>query len=306
LFEYLQQPSSAAERSATPLAPDPDRIVYTIAPRDTDPAIAHFLKDHYVMFGRGVRADAPLFLFLPGTGGHPGSDQRLLATAAVAGYRAVALMYDDMPADGDVCYKQPDPSCSASFRERRIFGDGNAPGVTDSPAETIEHRLTALLSYLAAYHPGEGWNVYLRGGTPVWERIVVSGHSQGAGMAAFIAKRHTVARVALFSSPWDFVMKRQYLAPWVSEPSATPVDRWYGMYHARERDAETLARAFAALGIVASHVHVVTLEPRARPGLREDADLYHVSVVGDGTTPLDNAGLPAYRDDWSFVIGSAR
>jgi hypothetical protein len=86
LYEYLQQPSSAEERAATPLSPDPDRVVYTIAPRDTDPAIAHFLKDDYVMFGRGARADAPLFVFLPGTGGHPGTDQRLLAIAAAAGW----------------------------------------------------------------------------------------------------------------------------------------------------------------------------------------------------------------------------
>jgi hypothetical protein len=73
----------------------------------------------------------------------------------------------------------------------------------------------------------------LENGAPKWGRIVLAGQSQGAGMAAFIAKRQAAARVILFSSPWDFVVsdgKARRLAAWISAPSKTPPERWFGAY----------------------------------------------------------------------------
>jgi pimeloyl-ACP methyl ester carboxylesterase len=35
-------------------------------------------------------------------------------------------------------------------------------------------------------------------------RMILAGHSQGGGHAAFIAMRHEVARVLMFGSPKDF------------------------------------------------------------------------------------------------------
>ncbi len=88
-------------------------------------------------------------------------------------------------------------------------------------------RLVKLLQYLDVQHPDEHWGDYLIGGEPNWSRIVISGHSQGAGMAAYIAKRKAVARVVLFSSPWDYVKSSRQPAPWLSETSATPPERWF-------------------------------------------------------------------------------
>jgi hypothetical protein len=63
--------------------------------------------------------------------------------------------------------------------------------------------LTRLLQALARDHPTEGWDQYLTNGTPNWPKIALTGQSQGAGMAAYIAKRVKLARVILSSSPWD-------------------------------------------------------------------------------------------------------
>ncbi len=62
----------------------------------------------------------------------------------------------------------------------------------------------------------------LENGAPKWGRIVLAGQSQGAGMAAFIAKRQAAARVILFSSPWDFVVSdgnARRLAPGSRRPA---------------------------------------------------------------------------------------
>ena len=54
------------------------------------------------------------------------------------------------------------------------------------PAESIVARLVAALRALDRQAPREGWGAYLDGDQPRWDRILVSGLSQGAGMAAFI------------------------------------------------------------------------------------------------------------------------
>jgi len=225
----------------------------------------------------------------------------------MAGYRSIGLMYDDSPAVNVVCPRDPDPQCNEHFRQKRIYGDNVTGVIDDSPAESIVNRLTKLLQYLAMQHPHEGWDGYVAGGTLDWSRIAVAGHSQGAGMAAFIAKDHEVCRVLLFSSPWDFHAPDEQLAAWLSKPSATPLDRWYAVYHAREPMAALIARAYVALGILPAQIRVLNLDPNRSTTVSAHGDMiYHTSVVGDFTTPLTASGTPAYMPDWLFMLGTPR
>jgi hypothetical protein len=160
-----------------------------------------------------------------------------------------------------------------------------------------------LLVTLDRQHPSEGWSGYLDGSAPRWERLAVSGHSQGAGMAAFIAQRHTVARVALSSSPWDFHGKLGQLAPWVLEgPGKTPAESWYASSHAKENSARFIAEAYRALRVPESHIRVFTLEPARKTG----DNPYHGSELGNAGTPRDASGAPAYAGDWKFLVGRSR
>ena len=280
-----------------------DPIVYKIPPNETDPQIHRFLNDNWVMFFPPSRPSADLFVFLSGTArteeGGPEVPNTLgfLTVAAEAGYRVISLTYDDHPAVLQVCRANPDPNCFAQFREKRIFGDNVTPLIDDTPSESVINRLAKLLQLLERQHPNEGWGAYLAGGMPVWSRIAVAGHSQGAGMAAFIAKKYPVARVVLSSGPEDAAMG--LLAPWISERSATPPDRWFALYHQRDRFAPVIERALPAAGVPPSHVRMLNQEPMRLAG----PNPYHVSVVGDGSTPRGPNGSPLYRGDWAFVIG---
>ncbi len=292
--------STERERANLHIHPGSDLTVYTIPPKATNPLVSRFLKNDYVMYLRSASPQANLLVFMPGTFGQPANVQFSLATAAAAGYRAIGLEYNDVPAVAQACESDRDTTCSQRFREKRIYVNGVAEDIDDTPDESILNRLTTLLIYLSVAHPKDGWDGYLEDGVPKWSRIAVSGHSQGAGMAAFIAKRVAVARVVLISSPWDFYGSH-VLAPWLTSPSATPAGRWYGLYHRKERQAATIARAYTALGLDASHVRVLDGEPRRQT---EEGDPYHMSMVGDGLTPLDD-GRPAYTDDWLFALGKS-
>lgn len=277
-------------------------VTYRVTPSDTDPAIKRFNEPHYIVFDSSLARSGDLLVFMTGTGGNPDNVSDFLKVAAGQGYRVIALAYNDVPAVVAICPQNPDPACSAKVRQKRVFGDNITDLIDDSPAESIVNRLVKLLLKLDQDHPSDGWSQYLVGDKPRWERIVVAGHSQGAGMAAYIAQRNRVSRVVLFSSPWDFYGRNRQIAPWVLDgPRVTPSDLWFGAYHEKENTASLIAREYEALRIPASHVRVFKLEPTRLVG----PNPYHVSMVGNRVTPRDQLNAPAYAEEWKFLVGSS-
>lgn len=245
-----------------------------VRPSLVDPAVRDGDTPYLVYVGDAGARDAPLAVFLPGTNGTTaGAPQALLRLLADHGYRVIYLSYDDRIAATNVCPKAP-PGCFAAFRQARLFGGG---GPVPTPrAESIVTRLTELLHYLDREHPDAGWNGYLSADGPTWPRIVMSGLSQGAGMAAFLAKRYPLRRVVLFSSPWDFRLPDMQPAPWLYDASATPMDRWWAERHVRENTTKAIERAYQALRIPSNHVLLFDGPP---PPAATGDNPYHVSTV---------------------------
>lgn len=304
IYDELQRPSSASERAATPLPEDPARTVRMIRPTETDPSIRHYLKDDYVMLGRQEAGDARLFVFFPGSYGRPANYQWILDRAVRRGYRAIALEYDNVPTVAALCASDPDPDCAGRARLEKLTGEDASADIEVGEAESIDNRLAKLLMLLDERYPEEGWRRYLAGAAPNWPQIAVGGHSQGAGMAAFIAKRRLVARVTLFSGGADYSGAAGDFASWVKGESKTPLDRWFAAYHVDERSARFLALSYRALGLDPAQVLRLTAAPReeGRSALA-GIDVFHGSVVSDALTPLGEDGQPLYASEWSFIVG---
>ena len=301
LLAFALTPAAAAQETAHA----DDLVHYLITPQSTDSSLHRFNDPHYIVFERGVKANAPLLVFLPGTGGKPERTSDFANTAARQGYRAIGLSYVDEPAVAAICPRDPDPKCSEKVRQKRTYGDDVTRAIDDRREESIVSRLVKLLTVLQREHPTEGWADYLENGQPKWGRLALSGLSQGAGMAAFIAQKKSVARVILFSIPWDNYGPQRTLAPWVvAGHGATPGERWYGAYHEKEPMAATIARAYKALSVSPAQTRVFTLMPAATLPNGEPA--YHASGVGNGATPRKADGTPAYLDDWRFLLGDVR
>ncbi|MDB4908842.1 MAG: hypothetical protein JWO05_3626 [Gemmatimonadetes bacterium] len=276
---------------------------YWVRPQDADSLLTRYLEPNYVVFDATASDSAPLLVFMPGTGGRPANTSAFTDAAARQGYRAIGLEYDDQPAVEQLCPRDPDPECSEYVRRKRIFGDDVTPLIDDRAEESIVNRLSKLLVSLDRDHPTEGWSRYLENGQPRWTRIAVAGLSQGAGMAAYIAQRTLVARVILFSSPWDQYGPRRTLAPWVRRGNgATPSDRWYGAWHEREPTASLIEHAYSALHVPGDHIRRLSLAPAGNALVPP----YHPSTVANGATPRLPDGTPAYLEDWKFLLGSAR
>lgn len=286
--------SGAENRLAMPVPPGFRRI--DVKPSATDPRIAAFDHDHRVVYAPGADA-GKLLVFLVGTTEKATvGPQEFFRTALDQGYRVVSLSYISFPAGAQICVRErlrADPDCAAHFRQRRLYGDIAFDAIPDQPHDAIVPRLTKLLEYLARTDPEGHWDRYLDGARPDWTRIAVSGQSQGGGMAQYLGKRETLARVLSFSGGWD-MSGRERIASWYATPATTPKDRWYYAYHVREPMADRLRRIGDALALPDGHVLALDLplDGKARRARQPG----HGSAVGD----------TAYRDVWIRMLGSGK
>lgn len=257
-----------------------------IAPRLTDDRLSETEAPHLVVYESG-RADAPLLVWLSGTGGAPATGPRhFYETALQQGYRVLALSYLNTPAVGQVCVGatlRAQPACATRMRQHRAWGDVQTGLVADRPEDAIVPRLTRLLQHLARSDATGQWAQYLDGDEPRWERLTLAGQSQGGGMAAFIAQTRRVAGVIMFSGGWDRRAGGD-IAEWYSRPSLTPPQRWHGSFHTQEVQAATLSQVYRRLRLPAEQIHALSLPIKGA--------LAHGEGIGN----------PAYQPLWELML----
>jgi hypothetical protein len=264
-----------------------------VVPTVADPTLKTEFDDSNFIYIPSGKQHPELVVWLPGTHGKPGGESPILKMLASSGYRVIGLMYNDVPTGESLCAKNDSLTCGGSFREERVEGDATDSPIQNTVQESISHRLVSLLKYESKAYPKEGWDAYLTGDQPNWSKIIISGHSQGAGHAAYIAKRHEVARVVLLSGgPSGTKTSPPKVSDWVVEPSKTPADRWWAEFHEKEAIAPYMPMAYDQLGIPKDHILVFHLEPL--PGAHLTGPVaYHMTVIQN----------PAYLPQWAKMYG---
>ena len=98
-----------------------------------------------------------------------------------------------------------------SYGSEKMYNDEEFWQKVDK-RDSIAGRLGMLLCKLHDDNPTEGWDAFFTEAAgdypdflpePVWSKISFSGHSQGAGHAAFLAQTRTIHGAALISGPQD-------------------------------------------------------------------------------------------------------
>lgn len=284
---------------------------FAVKPSVTDSAITTFDSDHTVFIDQAAPKRNELLLYLPGTNGKTTNTDGFCGTAAKLGFHVVNLMYpDSIPAT--VARNDPDPKAFLNFRLEIIEGGDRSKYIEVDRANSIENRLVKLLSHLSRERPTEGWGQFLRGASPNWEKIVVSGGSQGAGHACLIAIRHRVARAVLFGGPKDFSRALDRPADWYTKP-ATPADRFYTFNHKQDKqgcDYEEQRSICKLLGITPEADVDATKRPFGGahalftdyPGGQLESVRAHASVIGDGASPKTDDGGYRFAPVWEYML----
>lgn len=283
---------------------------------ETDAAIPFELFRHQVWINPACEAQELLLVHLPGTFDNPSRTTLFPALAANNGYHVVSLKYPNDLSAQSACRESEDPDCYADFRREIVSGTDSTEALEVDRANSIENRLQKLLQFLAEEFPAEAWDQFFDGEEIMWEKVVISGHSQGGGHAGFMAKDRTLARVIMFASPNDFDAVNNTAANWLADPSLTP-DSVYYAFGNRFDDIVEFGEEYLqwnALGMGAFGDTINVLQ--AVPPYNESRMLYtteqkpslavnHSLMITDEQVTLDENGAPIYEPVWKYLLGVA-
>lgn len=259
----------------------------------------------YAGCGGGSACAKWLFVMLPGTHGSPRNTRELLRVMAASGMAALGLDYQTeanapgLPAAAAECRR--DDRCFTDFRRDRALGAENSRYVL-SAADGIAPRLRDALRKLA-------WTNFLDGGDVRWDRVVVAGLSQGAGMAAWLGKQFRVRRVVQFGGTSDAIPDRVgnwHPASWTRRPSATPSSEFFAFVHPEDPFYPRDLVVWEALGMGGTPAewtapHGQKLLASFPKSFRRCVGMCaHAAVVAD-RGPKAPDGSPLYLDAWVWM-----
>ncbi len=231
-----------------------------VDPQQTDPAIEEVHGPHIALYDPQVASAHRLLVFFVGTGSKAESSLTIDSAFTKWGYHAIGLDYENSVLAVSCAHSQ-NSACFDHYREAIVTGAPVSDEINVDRANSILNRLQKLLVYLVKNDPDGGWSEFVADGQPVWSRVVVAGHSQGSGHAAYLGKMFDVDNVLMFSGPQDYLDDLGEPAPWQARPSATPPSRFFAFLN--ENDPfnvhHQIANCMVLMGL--SNAETLMIEP---------------------------------------------
>lgn len=277
---------------------NPKRHDFTFTAKQADPAAAQSLGTQGAYLDTRVAAAGKLVVYLHGASGAAlanctnGEMANLLAPK---GFHVFTPCYNSYFGVAN---------CGADIggcRKEAFEGKDHSTVVNIAPADAIEPRIVAALTYLAKEDPGGDWGYFLENGAPYWPDIVIAGSSHGASSAGLIGKLRPVDRSVMLSGPLDTNQA------WLTAPSVSPIDRFYAFTHTADDQHAGHLASFEAMKLVGAPT---TVDGAAAPyggshRLRSSAATAngHGSTAPGGASPKVAGGAYAYAPVWKTMFG---
>lgn len=272
--------------------------VITASPDKTIPGTNQIHSPHIALYNPARdHSEHRLILMIEGTGASATSMRQVDSVFATMGFHVISIDYPNNVIS-TICLHSKDTLCADHFREEIITGDPVSDVVKVDEKNSILNRFTGFLKYLAKTDPNGGWNKFIKRGKPLWKDIIVAGHSQGAGHAAYLGKIFKVSRVLIFSGPQDYLEDLDMPAPWLSMKSATPSSRYYAFLNLN--DPFKINNQILNCEKLMNHTQADTL--MVRPGVPIDSR--HQILVNNIATkdPHGSTLLPEFRNVWAYML----
>lgn len=272
--------------------------------------------DHFAAIDTAGARRNVLLVFLPGSGGVPADYTEIANLAAGMGFHVVSPIYPNWPTIEAVQSGQPDPSVGEHVHRERLYGEDATPLVTVAVADSVVNRLVKLLQHLDQTHPGEGWGDFLTSiGSPLWNRMLLAGHSQGGQHASYLAREFPLGGVVYCSGPSELLTYNPPTAmAWNARPSLVPLAKQFGFVHQREPvvDAWLFVQSAFGLGQFGPVTSVDTTNPpyngthqlisNAQPAIPA---AFHSSTAVNRMTPRLPDNTPRFAPVWSYMFEGA-
>ena len=330
------RPSEACPGLETPKLQRPQGVVV-----DTD-------SPHLICWSAELTDVEPASLcsvFLCGTGGTPVENNpctEFLSSSRQQGLSTIGLCYQW----GNLVDAERNAACATHGGQLRVeayhrdvlFGGSDSGLVDVTEGNSVVERLVSLLEHLSRTRPApeaQGWAGFLQGPqgarTLRWELFIFSGHSQGSGHAAYLAKLKPLAGALFISGPQElmpttsdaeqswlsmgaFATQNVLAFAHVDEENTSALIRscWRAIpplqFSPPERDSASFDRHNNAAGVSleSKPLHRTfssDLAPAEALPVIAAGRPNHMSTVSDSITPRDTAtGLPVYAALWGQLF----
>lgn len=189
------------------------------------------IKSHHIVF-EPETSNGLLLITIGGTGSVASEFKNIHGWAAKKGYTIWGIDYMNLVIS-TLCQKRTEVTCYDNYREEINFGTQVSPDVNVNKANSIYSRIEYLLKYLVKTSGEEKLKPFmLPDGTLNWSKVILAGHSQGAGHVAYLAKQFGVRRVIMVGGPHDYL---SWGPPaWILNPTATARNRFFSFLHLKD------------------------------------------------------------------------
>ncbi len=278
-------------------------ISILIQPNQTDTNYSSTQGSHYVVRNTKTHLNK-LLLFLGGSYSIPKDYNYICDHGATIGLDVISLSYPNDIAAFSMS-NSPDINGFNDFRDEICFGNQISSIVDVNVLNCISTRATKLLIYLKNTYPNENWGQYLTASNTIsWNKVIVSGHSQGSGHACYLGKRFLTDRVVMFSGPNDYSTYFNNPANWLSQTGLTPISKYYSLLHTQDEIVPFNYQVanMRSLGLLTATENPLLVDNLTAPysnahsmSLNISALSFHNSTVGQ------NSKLP---NIWTYMLTS--
>jgi pimeloyl-ACP methyl ester carboxylesterase len=310
----------------------------SVNPAAADPSTTSDPVFVNLAYGPQGTPNGKLAVVFHGSSANPQAHLEMASSLSSIGYHVIVLRYSASVGTQSACPDSvalTDPDCHRAFRSEVVFGAGvpdndgqarNSPATVVSASDSVVNRLLKLVEYLTVHNPSGGWQTFqaVGGGASCaltdsrygdvcdldWTKVVLMGHSQGAGTALYLSKFYPVDHVGMTSGPYDaFLVGDGAFTPaaWIAEGGfEVPPSRMAGLTHLSDFGLGRIRAAQTALGMPGPEVVAVDPPFATRRLVTTEASTCPLDGVPNHNSTAVDICTPngAYVAAWRFLAGA--
>lgn len=200
-----------------------------IPPALTGDGIVQATSPHLALRNPDVPSSGFLLISIGGTNSNTDGFRHVHQVALSLGHAVLAIDYPNHVIS-TTCREGQGPTCYDQFRAEVALGIGGSNITEVNAQNSILNRIQSLLRLLVDRDPAT-WSRFARNDGVDWSKVILIGHSQGSGHAAYLSKFLPLKRLILFAGPQDAFANGE-VAAWTKLAGQTSPAKIFAFLHA--------------------------------------------------------------------------
>lgn len=237
-----------------------------------------------------------LLITIGGTGSNPIEFKNVHTWGKNLGFHVLGVDYPN-GLISTVCQTSTELDCYDNYRKEIVEGIDVSPILNVNRKNSIIYRIKSLIRYLAKTYPANSWDSFLdQNGNPRFEKIMIAGHSQGAGHVGYLGKLFKFNKIIIVGGPHD--QHGEVPAKWLSHKGQTNPEDIYALLHWKDYFGYKLQIKTSRILMGNSSLPLVMFDTKL-PEVIKGRIFISNHPVRD---PHNSLALEIYQEVWEYLL----